>query len=323
MALRFFARPLCRRRDQSVGARLQPMGASLVFTLANPGPVFRSRPDITSVLSSTVFANFYNSTFNFAIMDAPQAKRRKLHDKIAFVGHSFIWRFEDYLNRNPSKDRHFKLQDCEVSFHGVGGLSVYKTMATFEKTLKDLSPSVIVLHIGDNDVTTADPQTIASAIIGNAFNLREATGAKVVINQMMPRYPPRGPPPRKRDRKTGRWYTAEWRPFNPDYNSQALEVNREIERQVSSFGEKGVNHHMWRDIVYWPHHFVLFPDQCEPKWSAKGELLPTRYEKMRERFLNDGTHLHDDGNLMLYRSYWHLLKSQALQGKHYPRAVSH
>lgn len=86
---------------------------------------------------------------------------------ILILGHSFVKR----LNRDLRADfdiraaLDFKLRGTAlVRLHGVGGRTVDKLQSFDLQVVRNLSPDVIILEIGTNDLSFSKPEVVGSAI---------------------------------------------------------------------------------------------------------------------------------------------------------------
>lgn len=150
---------------------------------------------------------------------------------VAVFGHSFVRRardsaIESYRQQQGLDYRNLNIRSdiCRVIFHGIGGLTIPRAYNETE-FLTDLSPDLIVLHIGENDVDSLlvdSPSTLAEDILDLALYIRQQSGAKgVVIAQLLPRV----------------------RPARLDYWERLVGVNRTLKTLCTSID----------DCIYWPH----------------------------------------------------------------------
>ena len=197
------------------------------------------------------------------------------------VGHSFTHRLESFVDSRQDKDRDFDLQGVEVKYHAAGGCKIADVWDSFGDQLIERKPHIVVLAIGDNDVDrVASADGLGRYVAGIADKIREETGAKVAVSQIMPRYPARG-------EFEGRW------PFSVSYNGKAAVANAALCDDIMNYR---------RGIAFWRHAFVAFPSQDQ-----------TRYDKVRDMYYSDdGVHLGPGGQCMLYKSYRQLFKGHAL-----------
>ena len=156
--------------------------------------------------------------------------------------------------------------------------------------LENENPDVVVMVIGDNDVSRMlDMLFLAKVIVNRARKIVEMTGARVAIVQLCPRYEP----------ELG--YRGRWG-YDETYNECASFVNEEIKRQIVN-DEK---------LLFWSHASLAFPGE---RFDVKN--MKDRYEVGQELYLQDGVHLSDAGQCALYRSFRNLLKRnwQSLKGR--------
>ena len=85
---------------------------------------------------------------------------------VLVLGHSFIRRLRDDLRSqfDSRADDTFGLShDANVHLHGVGGLTV-KRLRSDLGIVSSLSPQVVILEIGTNDLTRLHPEVTGSEI---------------------------------------------------------------------------------------------------------------------------------------------------------------
>ena len=76
-------------------------------------------------------------------------------EKIAVVGHLFARPLFDFTRRREkrSEDSNFNLGNAEVRWFFNGGMKASKVISTWQRELAEFRPPLIILMIGDNDVT--------------------------------------------------------------------------------------------------------------------------------------------------------------------------
>ena len=190
-------------------------------------------------------------------------------DRVAIVGHSFVWRLEEFMKRRQDKDENFGMHTRKVKCFGTSGLNMRK-VHTVEEKVMEYDPDVLVLVIGDNDVDNPRMHLrgLAALIVNFANTIRRDVMVPVIISMLMPRYP-------------GIY-------FNDSYNQRAIQVNQGLVEEIESG--------CFKNISLWRHKFVAFP-----------ENNPEKYWGTRCFFKEDGVHLNDDGNCRLYKSFRKLL----------------
>lgn len=111
--------------------------------------------------------------------------------KVLILGHSFVRRLSSDLSRcfdlRAGKD--FKLQGtASVCLHGVGGRTV-ATLRSFDlHVIRRLSPDIVILEIGTNDLSRFPPEVVGSAIEELVQFLLEQFSVRVVgVCHVIPR----------------------------------------------------------------------------------------------------------------------------------------
>ena len=88
--------------------------------------------------------------------------------KVLILGHSFVRRLNVFLHQ--SHDRRtvsdFHLSSVDLSFLGVGGRTVPKTLQFDIAKVKALQPEIIILELGSNDLCSVGrrPESVGSDI---------------------------------------------------------------------------------------------------------------------------------------------------------------
>ena len=78
-----------------------------------------------------------------------------IRPKALIIGHSFVRRLRSDLERNfdARADIHFGLdQSMDVFLYGVGGLTVSQLRGRCSRPVRDVSPDIVLLEIGTNDL---------------------------------------------------------------------------------------------------------------------------------------------------------------------------
>jgi len=86
---------------------------------------------------------------------------------VLLLGHSFIRRLSEDLQSqfDERANVNFKLsRDAIVHLHGVGGLTVRRLVRSKLGVVSSLSPHVVILEIGTNDLSTLAPEVVGSEI---------------------------------------------------------------------------------------------------------------------------------------------------------------
>lgn len=86
---------------------------------------------------------------------------------VLILGHSFVKRLQrDMLSNFDARvDANFKLQGSAlVHLHGIGGRRVAKLRSFDLQVVTSISPDVVILEIGTNDLSLEPPEVVGSAI---------------------------------------------------------------------------------------------------------------------------------------------------------------
>ena len=87
--------------------------------------------------------------------------------KVLILGHSFVKRLSRDIQQglNTRMDANFGLQGtAAVKLYGQGGRTVRKCLAYDLDVVRNLSPEVVILEVGTNDLTELAPEVVGSAI---------------------------------------------------------------------------------------------------------------------------------------------------------------
>ena len=105
--------------------------------------------------------------------------------KVLILGHSFVRRLNVFLHQ--SRDRRtvpgFDLSSVDLSFLGVGGRTVPKTLQFDIAKVKALQPEIIILELGSNDLCSVGrhPESVGSDIEHLVSFLHDHCGAAFVV----------------------------------------------------------------------------------------------------------------------------------------------
>ena len=109
---------------------------------------------------------------------------------VLLLGHSFIRRLRDDLRSHfdSRADDTFGLQDdAIVHFHGVGGLTVAKLRRDLG-IVSSLSPHVVILELGTNDLANLSPEVTGSEIEELVRLLLDTFSVRVIgVCEVIPR----------------------------------------------------------------------------------------------------------------------------------------
>ncbi|CAH3170365.1 unnamed protein product, partial [Porites lobata] len=85
--------------------------------------------------------------------------------QISILGHSFIRRLAGFLQKRGHEHLMAKLSSLgSIRFHGVGGRTIAKVLKFDLGIIRRLSPDIIVLELGSNDLTKLPAQTVGSEL---------------------------------------------------------------------------------------------------------------------------------------------------------------
>ena len=90
-----------------------------------------------------------------------------IRPKALIIGHSFVRRLRSDLERyfDARADIHFGLdQSMDVFLYGVGGLTVSQLRGRCSRQVRDVSPDIVLLEIGTNDLGNIPPEIVGSNI---------------------------------------------------------------------------------------------------------------------------------------------------------------
>jgi hypothetical protein len=78
---------------------------------------------------------------------------------VVMLGHSYVRRLHEYVRCHPGL-RDFELRNVRVHFIGLGGATLHprrgsRCVFDFVEEAMRFSPDVLLLHVGENDLTTA------------------------------------------------------------------------------------------------------------------------------------------------------------------------
>lgn len=110
--------------------------------------------------------------------------------KILMAGHSIVRNLNEYCNR---RSLNFP-SEIEMEIAGIGGLHVNEMAGAFDQKTIKLSPNVVILLIGGNDLTNEhyDPPKIAAEVVEYALRLKALGVNYVFVCDPLPRYGFRG-----------------------------------------------------------------------------------------------------------------------------------
>ena len=104
--------------------------------------------------------------------------------KVLILGHSFVRRLKHDLRARFDERSlsNFALDGtAEVHMHGVGGRTVQKLGMYDLGVVSRLSPEIIILEIGTNDLSLAQPEVVGSSIDDLVRHLLDHYSVRVVV----------------------------------------------------------------------------------------------------------------------------------------------
>lgn len=104
--------------------------------------------------------------------------------KVLILGHSFVRRIKHDLSNgfDPRASLNFRLKgSANIIFHGVGGRTVRKLLDYDLTVVRNIRPTIVILEIGTNDLTSLPAQTVGSAIEVLCKELIAITSIKAVV----------------------------------------------------------------------------------------------------------------------------------------------
>ncbi|CAB4037442.1 Hypothetical predicted protein, partial [Paramuricea clavata] len=111
--------------------------------------------------------------------------------KVLILGHSFVRRLRSDLHArfDEGAAKNFDLQGtAEIFMHGVGGRTVPKLRKMDMGVITRISPDIVILDIGTNDLALAPPEVVGSDIEELVRSLvAEYSVRAVVLCQVTPR----------------------------------------------------------------------------------------------------------------------------------------
>ena len=109
--------------------------------------------------------------------------------QVLILGHSFVRRFQHYLksteDRRVAEDMNLS-RICYVQTYGIGGRTVRKLRMFDLDVVQRISPDVVILEIGTNDLAKSSPRLVAEDIKTLCHDLYCLYGVrKIVISQII------------------------------------------------------------------------------------------------------------------------------------------
>ena len=104
--------------------------------------------------------------------------------RVLLMGHSFIKRLAVFAGRHRSLGLDLRPSQYEIYFHGISGLTLPGLLGELDMVLT-LQPHIVVLEIGTNDLSVADPASLSVQVVNFAEMLLHRCGVGQVISQVI------------------------------------------------------------------------------------------------------------------------------------------
>ena len=105
--------------------------------------------------------------------------------KVLILGHSFLRRIHVFLHQSHDRRTvpNFDLPLADLSFIGIGGRTVPKTLQFDIAKVKALQPEIIILELGSNDLCSVGrrPESVGSDIEHLVSFLDDHCGGAFVV----------------------------------------------------------------------------------------------------------------------------------------------
>ena len=192
--------------------------------------------------------------------------------KVAVTGHSIVRNLGSFVETSEKTLPNFGIEDRDVQFFGSGGCLVSHTHDRLSPKLDKFDPDAIIWMLGDNDIANPNMNLggLAAILLNQVCQVRRDETVPAVLCTLLPRYP-------------GKYYSYR-------YNERAAEVNDHLVEQL----ERAKETSSYPNVSLYTHKDFVFP---------LTEDLTKRYWLKQKYFKADGTHLNEEGNWKLYRSF--------------------
>ena len=102
--------------------------------------------------------------------------------RVLVLGHSFIRRLRDFIERNPGDlDLAFKLKEpAAIFWHGVGGRTVAKAIRHDLHVVQSVRPNIVIVQLGTNDLSSRPPLLVGSDLEDFVRLLHDSCGVQFV-----------------------------------------------------------------------------------------------------------------------------------------------
>lgn len=109
--------------------------------------------------------------------------------RVLIMGHSYVRRLREFCFANGQVNLGILPSDAQVILHGFGGMRLRGLVGRIHM-VRDLSPSVVVLQIGGNDLSSAhhaSPHLVARQILDFCQTLLDSGVVSVMVCKLFPR----------------------------------------------------------------------------------------------------------------------------------------
>lgn len=167
--------------------------------------------------------------------------------RVAIVGHSYVKHLREFVRDDIFTDDAFGLDNAEIQFFGVSGLTVRK-LRLVEHRVRRFKPTTVVLILGDNDIENGvDPEILTLRLVAAVAMLQKWAGmAKVIKLDVVPRF-----------------WVPTYKYFCPNYEQVALALNTGFRDQVEEM----------EGIFAWSCRGLSFHDARGVNWGSDGVHL--------------------------------------------------
>ena len=185
--------------------------------------------------------------------------------RILILGHSFIWRLEEYMLKSFGFHHNmgFSYGTAEIFFRGTGGRTCDRLISDDLPVVDELRPDIVYLEVGTNDLTDMSlrPETIGSLIEDFVTECATLNVGITIVGQTIFRNDPQ-------DEEI-------YPKLHPEFNDRVIQLNNYnkvvLDPEVHEWG------------MYWRHIGL---------WHSSLPIIKPR----------DGVHLTGYGNFKLFKS---------------------
>ena len=102
--------------------------------------------------------------------------------RVLIIGLSFVHRLQAFVQKRRHTDCFSSLySNAEVIFHGIGGRTILKFREYDFGIVQKISPDIIILELGLNDLVKLPPQTVGSELESLLQDLHNTFSMKFVV----------------------------------------------------------------------------------------------------------------------------------------------